>query len=73
MPLSRAQTVRNRIAGRLRQNATADVTDLRRAADWARLYDYAEAIVESWGSPTPEEVHTVAVLLYRGPCHAADD
>ena len=60
---TRAQDLRNRIGGRLRQDPGADVTDLRRNLDWIRASEELKAFVRSWGPPTPEEKAAVRAAL----------
>jgi hypothetical protein len=68
MPLSRAQLIRNRIGGMLRQNPGADVTDLRREMEISAILDQAEAYARKWGKPTPEQVAAIAAIFRADTC-----
>jgi hypothetical protein len=62
MPASPAQIARNRIGGTLRQNPDADVTELRRDMEAAKLAGHVEEWIETW-APTPEQVDVIIRIL----------
>jgi hypothetical protein len=75
---SPAQTARNRLAGKLRHNPDADVTELRRelrvaqaGVDFTRSFavladEYLDGVMADWPPPTPEKVQEIAEILHGG-------
>ncbi|MEQ7126678.1 hypothetical protein ABN034_19365 [Actinopolymorpha sp. B11F2] len=64
---SPAQHVRQRIAGRRRQNPNADVTDLQRELNAAKAEAYLRSIIDTAPGITDAEAEKLAALLRVRP------
>lgn len=62
---------RARIAGRLKADPTADVTELRRQLREERLTEHIQRVVAQVPPLTPEQRERLALLLYGGDRTAA--